>query len=70
MLGAPIGAEVGLRLKINRECRPIEPGDLIESVSGLIYLVESVRAGSKWFTMRVVKLDPASFDGPVDWVMV
>lgn len=72
MRGAPIGAEVGLRLEINKDYRPIEPGDVIESVSGLLYLVDSIRKGPKWYALRVVKLDPTRFGRAFvpDWIMV
>lgn len=73
MRGAPVGAEVGLRLQINRDFRPIEPGDVIESVSGLLYLVDSIREGPKWYALRVVKLDPYVPDSEYphpDWVVV
>ena len=72
MRGAPIGSEVGLRLRINRELRPIEVGDTIESVSGLLYEVDSIREGSTWYSLRVVKLDSKQFGRAFvpDWLIV
>jgi len=67
--GSPIGSEVSLSLQVNRDARPMAVGDLIESVSGLIYRVESVRQGPKWYNLRVTKLDPW-VEWDTDWIIV